>query len=123
MSTQTRALLIAMLGPALSALGAVWVLANVLIDSGRELTFRYVIFDPRPPRDRRRRHALMGVVVITLAFELMALSLGDSLQPQHLARPRLIPGPYPDLVGVGCRTLQSTKVTNITNVGFDSRHT
>ncbi len=46
MSTQTRALLIAMLGPALSILGALWVLANVLIDSGRELTFRYVIFDP-----------------------------------------------------------------------------
>ena len=35
-----------MLGPALSILGALWVLANVLIDTGRELTFRYVIFDP-----------------------------------------------------------------------------
>ncbi len=46
MSTETRALIIAMLGPALSILGALWVLANVLIDTGRELTFRYVIFDP-----------------------------------------------------------------------------
>ncbi len=35
-----------MLGPALSILGALWVLANVLIDTGRELTFRYLIFDP-----------------------------------------------------------------------------
>ena len=46
MSTQARALLIALLGPALSALGALWVLVNVLIDTGRELTIRYVIFDP-----------------------------------------------------------------------------
>ncbi len=46
MSTQTRALLIAMLGPALSILGALCVLANVLIDTGRELTIRYVVFDP-----------------------------------------------------------------------------
>ena len=46
MSTQTRALIIAMLGPALSILGVLWVLANLLIDTGRELTFRYVIFDP-----------------------------------------------------------------------------
>ncbi len=46
MSTETRALIIAMLGPALSILGALWVLANVLIDTGRELTFRYIIFDP-----------------------------------------------------------------------------
>ena len=35
-----------MLGPALSILGVLWVLANLLIDTGRELTFRYVIFDP-----------------------------------------------------------------------------
>ncbi len=46
MSTPARALLIALLGPALSVLGVLWVLANVLIDTGRELTFRYVIFDP-----------------------------------------------------------------------------
>jgi hypothetical protein len=46
MSTQARALLIALLGPALSILGALWVLANVLIDTGRELTIRYVVFDP-----------------------------------------------------------------------------
>ncbi len=46
MSTQARALLIAMLGPALSLLGMLWVLANVLIDTGRELTIRYVVFDP-----------------------------------------------------------------------------
>ncbi len=35
-----------MLGPALSIMGALWVLANVLIDTGRELTIRYVVFDP-----------------------------------------------------------------------------
>jgi hypothetical protein len=35
-----------MLGPALSLLGMLWVLANVLIDTGRELTIRYVVFDP-----------------------------------------------------------------------------
>lgn len=46
MSPQTRALLIALAGPALSALGALWVLANVAIDAGRDLTLRYLIFDP-----------------------------------------------------------------------------
>ncbi len=35
-----------MLGPALSLLGMLWVLANVLFDTGRELTIRYVVFDP-----------------------------------------------------------------------------
>ena len=46
MSRKARALLIALIGPAVQALGALWVLANVAIDTGRELTIRYVIFDP-----------------------------------------------------------------------------
>ncbi len=46
MPTQARALLIGLFGPALQALGLLWVLVNVAIDTGHELTFRYVIFDP-----------------------------------------------------------------------------
>ena len=45
MSTHMRAALIAMLGPAVSVLGIAWVLANALIDTGRELSLRYVAFD------------------------------------------------------------------------------
>lgn len=70
MSTQTRALLIAMLGPALSALGAVWVLANVLIHSGHELTFRYVIFDPG--HLVIAAGVMISVVSIPVAFQVAA---------------------------------------------------
>ncbi len=46
MSTQTRALLIGLLGPALQTLGLLWIVIDVAIDSGKELTSRYVVFDP-----------------------------------------------------------------------------
>ncbi len=59
-----------MLGPALSALGAVWVLANVLIDSGHELTFRYVIFDPG--HLIIAAGIMVSVVAIPVAFQVAA---------------------------------------------------
>jgi hypothetical protein len=46
MSASVRAALIGMLGPAVSTLGIIWVLVNVVVDTGRELTLRYVLFDP-----------------------------------------------------------------------------
>jgi hypothetical protein len=46
MSASVRAALIGMLGPAVSTLGTIWVLVNVVVDTGRELTLRYVLFDP-----------------------------------------------------------------------------
>ena len=70
MSAQARALLIALLGPALSILGVVWVLANVLIDSGRELTFRYVIFDPG--HLTIAAGIMVSIVAIPVAFEVAA---------------------------------------------------
>ena len=45
MSAQTRALLIGMFGPALQAVGLLWVLLNALVNQPH-LTFRYVIFEP-----------------------------------------------------------------------------
>ena len=97
MSTQTRALLIAMLGPALSALGAVWVLANVLIDSGRELTFRYVIFDPG--HLIIAAGIMVSVVSIPVAFQVAAaapeeLEL-DLYQPEEAKQPSGAPADIP----------------------------
>ena len=46
MSTHARALLIGSLGPALQAVGLVWVLLNAVLSSGRVLTLRYIVFDP-----------------------------------------------------------------------------
>jgi hypothetical protein len=45
-SPSSRALLIALAGPALSALGLLWVIVSVTIDAGQDLTLRYVLFDP-----------------------------------------------------------------------------
>ena len=97
MSTQTRALLIAMLGPALSALGAVWVLANVLIDSGRELTFRYVIFDPG--HLVIAAGVMISVVSIPVAFQVAAaapeeLEL-DLFEPDPAGQPSGAPAAIP----------------------------
>ncbi len=75
MSPHTRAFIIALAGPALSFLGVIWVLANVLIDTGRELTFRYVIFDPG--------HlvivagVIVSVVAIPVAFQVAAAAPAD----------------------------------------------
>lgn len=75
MSPHIRAFIIALAGPALSFLGVIWVLANVLIDSGRELTFRYVIFDPG--------HlvivagVIVSVVAIPVAFQVAAAAPAD----------------------------------------------
>lgn len=46
MSPHLRSLLIGMFGPALQAVGLLWVLLNAVIGSGRELTLRYLIFEP-----------------------------------------------------------------------------
>lgn len=70
MSTKLRAVLIALLGPALSALGALWVVANVLIDTGRELTIRYVVFDPG--HLFIAAGILVSLVAIPAAFEVAA---------------------------------------------------
>ncbi len=100
MSTQTRALLIAMLGPALSILGVLWVLANVLIDTGRELTIRYVVFDPG--------HLvivagiMVTIVSIPVAFQVAAAAPEDleleapepKLAKQPSAAPAEIPGEW-----------------------------
>ena len=70
MSPHTRALLIALAGPALSAAGVLWVIASVVLDTGRELTLRYVLFDPG--------HLVIAVgiavsaICIPLAFEVAA---------------------------------------------------
>lgn len=48
MSTQARAIVIAMLGPLVEGTGFLWMLADAALNSGRELTLRYVLFDPGP---------------------------------------------------------------------------
>ncbi len=97
MSTQTRALLIAMLGPALSALGAVWVLANVLIDSSRELTIRYVIFDPG--HLAIAAGVMVSVVSIPVAFQVAAAAPEDLeldlFEPEPTKQPSQAPAPVP----------------------------
>ncbi len=75
MSPHIRAIIIALAGPALSFLGAFWVLANVLIDSGRELTFRYVIFDPG--HLRIAAGIIVSVVAIPVAFQVAAAAPED----------------------------------------------
>lgn len=97
MSTKTRALLIAMLGPALSALGAVWVLANVLIDTGRELTLRYVIFDPG--HLVIAAGVMVSVVSIPVAFQVAAAAPEDveleTFDLEHAERPSELPAKVP----------------------------
>ena len=46
MSTQARATVIAMLGPLVQGTGLLWMLGDALLNPGRELTLRYVLFDP-----------------------------------------------------------------------------
>lgn len=47
MSNQKRALLIALLGPALQVIGLAWTVLRVALDPGRaEFTVRYLAFDP-----------------------------------------------------------------------------
>lgn len=46
MSNETRAALIGLLGPAISASGLVWVVLKPVISGAPEMTFRYLIFDP-----------------------------------------------------------------------------
>ena len=75
MSNNMRALIIGLAGPALSALGMLWVLANVLIDSGRELTFRYVIFDPG--HLVIAAGVMISVVSIPVAFQVAAATPED----------------------------------------------
>ena len=97
MSPHTRAFIIALAGPALSFLGVIWVLANVLIDTGRELTFRYVIFDPG--------HlvivagVIVSVVAIPVAFQVAAATPEDLeldlFEPEPAKQPPGAPAPIP----------------------------
>ncbi len=97
MSNHMRALIIGLAGPALSALGTLWVLANVLIDSGRELTFRYVIFDPG--HLIIAAGIMVSVVSIPVAFQVAAaapeeLEL-DLFQPEEAKQPSGAPADIP----------------------------
>ncbi len=97
MSAQARALLIALLGPALSILGVVWVLANVLIDTGRELTFRYVIFDPG--HLTIAAGIMVSIVSIPVAFEVAAAEAEDVeldlFEPEQAEQPSGAPAEVP----------------------------
>jgi len=97
MSNSMRALIIGLAGPALSALGTLWVLANVLIDSGRELTFRYVIFDPG--HLIIAAGVIVSVVSIPVAFQVAAAAPEDLeldlFQPEPAEQPSQAPGPIP----------------------------
>ncbi len=97
MSTQARALLIALLGPALSVLGVVWVLVNVLIDTGRELTFRYVIFDPG--HLTIAAGIMVSIVSIPVAFEVAAAAAEDVElelpEPEQAEQPSGAPAEVP----------------------------
>ncbi len=97
MSPHTRAFIIALAGPALSALGAVWVLANVLIDTGRELTFRYVIFDPG--HLIIAAGIMVAVVSIPVAFQVAAAAPEDVeldvFEPEPPKQPSQAPAPIP----------------------------
>ena len=97
MSNNIRALIIGLAGPALSALGTLWVLANVLIDSGRELTFRYVIFDPG--HLVIAAGIVISVVSIPVAFQVAAaapeeLEL-DLFKPDPAEQPSGAPAAIP----------------------------
>lgn len=97
MSSQMRALLIGLSGPALQALGLLWVVANVTIDTGRELTFRYVIFDAG--------HLviavgiLVSIVCVPVAFQVAVAAPDDvelELFESELAQqPRDVPADAP----------------------------
>ncbi len=97
MSNNMRALIIGLAGPALSALGTLWVLANVLIESGRELTFRYVIFDPG--HLVIAAGIVISVVSIPVAFQVAAaapeeLDL-DLFKPDPAQQPSAAPAAVP----------------------------
>jgi hypothetical protein len=85
MSASVRAALIAMLGPAVSTLGIVWVLASVVADTGRELTLRYVLFDPG--------HLIIAVgvaisiICLPVAFQVAAAEESELELPQPELRP------------------------------------
>ena len=97
MSNNMRALIIGLAGPALCALGALWVLANVLIDSGRELTFRYVIFDPG--HLIIAAGIMVSVVSIPVAFQVAAAAPEDLeldlFQPEEAKKPSGAPAAIP----------------------------
>ncbi|MCH7998889.1 MAG: hypothetical protein IIA91_05370 [Chloroflexi bacterium] len=97
MSNNMRALIIGLAGPALSALGTLWVLANVLIDSGRELTFRYVIFDPG--HLVIAAGVMISVVSIPVAFQVAAATPEDLeldlFEPDPAEQPSEAPADIP----------------------------
>ncbi len=97
MPNSARAVIIGMVGPALSVLGAVWALVNVLIDTGRELTFRYVIFDPG--HLTIVAGIMVSVVCIPVAFEVAAAAAEDveldRLEPEQAKQPSGVPAEVP----------------------------
>ncbi len=97
MPNSTRAVIIGMAGPALSVLGAVWVLVNVLIDTGRELTVRYVIFDPG--HLAIVAGIMVSVICIPVAFEVAAAAAEDVelelFEPERSEQPSGVPAELP----------------------------
>ncbi len=93
MSTRARAIAIGMFGPFVQGVGLLWVLANALLDSGRELTLRYVIFDSA--------HLvlfvgmLLSVVCLPIALEVAASAPEDVelelFEPEAGSQPTLTP--------------------------------
>jgi hypothetical protein len=90
MSASVRAALIGMLGPAVSTLGIIWVLVSVVVDTGRELTLRYVLFDP-------------GHLVIVVGIAISAICLPVAFQVAAAEETELeltAPQPRPRAAGV-----------------------
>jgi hypothetical protein len=93
MSASVRAALIGMLGPTVCALGIIWVLASVVLDSGRELTLRYVLFNPG--------HLIIAVgiavtvICLPVAFQVAAAEESELEltlpEPEPQAAPRELP--------------------------------
>ncbi len=97
MSTRARALLIALFGPAIAVSGVLWVLVNVLIGTGRELTIRYVIFDSG-------YLVILAGIMVTAVSIPVALEVADAapedvelglFQPEPAGQPSDLPADLP----------------------------
>lgn len=83
MSPHLRSLLIGMFAPALQAVGLLWVLLRALIDSGRELTIRYLIFDPA--------HLIIFVGIVVSAVSIPVAIQVALAAPEELELPTFEP--------------------------------
>ena len=75
MSTRARAIAIGMFGPFVQGVGLLWVLANALLDSGRGLTIRYVVFEPA--YEVLFVGMLLSIVCLPIALEVAAAAPED----------------------------------------------